>query len=525
MPQRKFKATEGLLSDVMRKQSGVIEKAWLEALMNGVDANASEIHFEIDEKSTHYWDDGDSMTQSEVEQYFEQFGLKDSDIEDKEFGKFRMGRGQIFNFGLNIWRAKENYMVVSLDDKKAEVHLPDCTEKEDESVLAREGDLYRLDTSGLSYAMLGAEHIDEGIDITVKHYNPINDLDDTLSEFRKLAKYVPWVHGVDVFINGDEIESKPDLIEETDSAWFAEGDSNYYDRSHVYNKGAFVDTFDIGPKSLTVISKDDLDVTLDRTDILDTDDYWDEIKDEYEGVVVSYLSGQDDMSTRQRNWLLEKAAESQSVLQSVKDTPLLEDATGDILTIEQAAGERIGFSSTDDAVAQDAMDRGSAVMLNESHEDSFKKLAKSSHTAPSASNIDPYSEIVDKSLAFEMKEVSYSDLSKRRKKNLDIIDAALHDLGFNCEVCAGYSNHKNVWKDDNGTVFVHKDYLNSSKNKLATEVMQNVVIVASHDGETMSSLDENYSLKSSVYKTISGLQFAADTDYPTVQQRILDSQY
>jgi len=172
MPKRDFQATEGLLHDVMRKQSGVIEKAWLEALMNSVDAGATEFNLNVEPETTTITDDGDSMTESEVERYFEQFGLKDSDIQDKEFGKFRMGRGQIFNFGVNIWRARENYMVVSLDDEEVTVNLEECTVKDDECIISQSGSHYTVDTFGLGYALLDADKVDSGLTIHVQHYNP-----------------------------------------------------------------------------------------------------------------------------------------------------------------------------------------------------------------------------------------------------------------------------------------------------------------------------------------------------------------
>jgi hypothetical protein len=167
------------------------------------------------------------MTKPEVERYFEQFGLKDSDIQDKEFGKFRMGRGQIFNFGVNIWRARENYMVVSLDDEEVTVNLEDCTAEGDECIISQNGSHYRVDSSGLGYALLDAEEDDSGLAIHVEHYNPIEDVTDTISEFKQLARYVSWVHDVEVTVNGDVLDDEPEVIQESHGAWFVEADSSY----------------------------------------------------------------------------------------------------------------------------------------------------------------------------------------------------------------------------------------------------------------------------------------------------------
>jgi hypothetical protein len=416
-------------------------------------------------------------------------------------------------------------MVVSLDDDSVEVHLPSCTQEKDESIIDREGELYNLDTEGLSYAMLDAEHIDEGIDITVAHYNPIEGLDDTIEEFKKLARYVPWLHEVDLYINGEKLEEEPDIIEETDKAYYCEASRVRGTYSPVYNKGALVDDFNLGPTSIMVVSKHDLDVTLDRTDILDHDEYWQAIKEEHKAVTVEYLLDIDEPKTQQINWLMEQAASNPSVLDSIMEQPLLEDISGDRWTLNELAGNRVGFASKDDAVAQDAMDRGNAIILSQKHQDEFENLAGTQDSNVQSDDIDSYKDIVDKNLAFEMKEVSYSELSKRRKQSLETIESALYDLGFTMSVKAGFSNHKDVWKDDKGRIFIHKDMLNCKKQELATDVILHVVKIASHDGETMSSFDENYSLSRNFYRNAMGQHFGAEVDLATVQQRILNNQY
>jgi len=281
----------------MTQQTGVIEKAYLESVMNSVDANATEYEIDISEDKTVINDDGESMTEDEVQKYFKTFGLDDDDIENKEFGRFRMGRGQIFTFGLNIWRAKENYMVVDLDNDQAEVTLPHCTDTSDESIIEiGESDLYTLNTEGLSYALLNAEEYSNGLEIELQHYNPIEDVEETVEEFKKLAKYVSWLHDIEVVVNGEEVYNEPDVIEETELAYYASVEESIKTKSHVYNKGAYVDDFSLGPRLIEVITKADLDVTLDRTDILETDEYWQEIKEEHKSVTSFALVEDDDLS-------------------------------------------------------------------------------------------------------------------------------------------------------------------------------------------------------------------------------------
>lgn len=525
MTKQDFQATEGLLHDVMRKQSGVIEKAWLEALMNSVDANASEFRLMVDEEQSVIEDDGDSMTEAEVEKYFTQFGLKDSDITEKEFGKFRMGRGQIFNFGTNVWRARNNYMVVDLDNETTTVDLPECNVQEDDGVVDVDGETYTLNTEGLSYVMLSASENTEGLSITVHHYNELDDVEDTISEFEKLARYVTWFHGVDVYVNGELVARQPEVIEETELAYYTKPGSGVLSTSEVFNKGAFVDRFNLGPTSIGIITKADLDVTLDRTDILDTDEYWLEIKKEYNAVTTSYLQDKDELTSKERQWLIEQASDSPEVYKAVKDQPLLKDVNGDMRTISDIESRDVGFAEEGNKSAAQAMERGDAVILEQTQSTSFKQLAAGHASPADESSIRDFEDIIKQELQFEMSEISRDNLSKRRLKHLKQIESALDDLGFRLDVEAGYSNHKDIWKDKEGTLFIHKDRLNCKQQEVATSLLQRVLVVASHGGETMTTFNEDITLRRNFYKAVTGVKIGGDADYATVQRRILNGYY
>lgn len=525
MPKRDFQATEGLLHDVMRKQSGVIEKAWLEALMNSVDADATEFNLTAEPTFTTISDDGDSMDQDEIERYFEHFGLKADDITDKEFGKFRMGRGQIFNFGVNVWRARENYMVVSLDDEETAVNLEDCTASDDECIVDRDGDYYTVDTSGLGYALLDADVVESGLTIHVDHYNPIEQLDKTVDEFKQLARYVSWLHDIEVTVNGDTLDDEPSVVQETQDAWFIDADHSYSDRSPVYNKGAYVDEFSLGPRRIGIVTKGDLDVTLDRTDILDTDEYWQAIKSQYVQVVEQQLVEDDNLSNAEANWLLTRAADNVNLMRQVSDKPMLQDVTGDYRTINELSGSRIGFSTRDDSVAQDAMDDGNVTVVEETHEDAVTTFAEKANDTISESSLKTYDELVDDELDFEMTERDESKLSKTRRKNLERMRLALDDLGFFGDVKPGYSNHRDIWTDGTDTLFIDKDYLNSKKQVIATEVIYQVVRGAAHDGDSRPGFTEDYGFNREFYRLTNGDTVSSDADLPEVQQKLLNGRY
>lgn len=532
MPSREFQATEGLLNKVMRKQNAVIEKAWLEALMNSVDAGATRFVLSVTPKTTVISDDGDSMTQDEIQEYFEKFGYEDDDVEDKEYGKFRMGRGQIFNFGLNVWRARDNYMVVSLDDEKVITTLDECTAEDDGSVISHSGNEYTINTSGLSYALLDAEHQESGLDIRVEHYENITDLSDTIMEFQKLAKYVSFVHNVEVVLECEELEGgstvinpEPEIVEETDEAWFVSCNSTFANRAPVFNKGAYVADFDLGPRRFEVISKLDLDVTLDRTDILENDQYWEEIKNQYTELCEETLVDADSVSASEANWLVERASENPSLAEEISDMPLLQDVDGEYRSIEGISETNVSFSSKGDEVASKAMDRGEAAVLRSSHEDAVKQFASASSTSVDRQSVKSYSGIVEEELTFEMSERDESKLSKRRLQNLSRIRAAVSDMGVSDTIKPGYSTQRNVWKDDEGVVFIDEDYLNQPKQAIATEALLLVLKNVSHTDDTRPGLSASHSEYREFYNIANGEVFGADADLAEVQRKLLGNGY
>lgn len=507
--RQEFEATQGLLEDVMTKQAGSVEKAILEAVMNSVDAGASIINIEVTSDQIVIEDDGEGLTESDVDEYFSQFGLKDDDIEDKEFGKFRMGRGQIFNFGENIWKSQDNLMVVNLN--------------EDESTVSIDGESHTVDTSGLGFAFAKTDEMVDGCNIEVNLFNTISP-ENVIDDVKGLITYVPWLHDVAIYINGEEFYKEFDYDWETQAGYYSVGDDGYGDKLSVYNKGAFVTQERVTRTKGTVVTKQDLDVNFARNDIIDGDELWRLIKSQYTRQVRDHVLNKVDISQEERKWVIEESGEDPDFFNRISDVPLVEDVKGEEWSFEQLQGKSVSFASKGDALAEDAMEKAGVVMLSNTYAGVLSDAAESltekenageieSGGSISPDNIKEYGDVIDDDLQFEMNEIDDGELSKKRLNRLRIIRWVLDQLGFRGNVKAGWSKNTNVWMDGERNLYIHKNYLKETKDKFNTVVLHEVIEVAAMNGDTRGGREHDFSFKSQYWKMME--------QFPEVQMKVI----
>lgn len=236
--RRRFGMHANLLYDVITKQAGTLQKAILEGVMNGVDAGASRIEVALTEKTLTIVDDGKGFKdRSEIENFFETFGTPHQEG-DATYGRFRMGRGQLFAFGSNRWRTNVFQMDVDIKSK------------------------------GLDYDLQEQAKPTKGCRIDIELYKHLlpSERDSIERELRQWVAYV----SVPVKLNGKVISQDPASCKwdvETDQAWFKLASSKA--TLSVYNLGVLVMN---APASRygtggTVVSKHRLDVNFARNDV------------------------------------------------------------------------------------------------------------------------------------------------------------------------------------------------------------------------------------------------------------------
>lgn len=251
--KRTLKMHPKLLQDIIARQAGSLDKAMLEGGMNAQEAiNALEmsggvckdrkvyITYEIDEQNVITIQDfGKGITtKKEIEEFFETFGTPHDENEHKIYAQFRMGRGQMFNFGKNIWRTGTFELVVDVLNNGLEWELKE------------------------NLPFVNGCHITIELYDKYKHSWPAHTVDCFKDSVKKQMEFV----SIPLMFNGEQINTPPE-----DCTWDFEDEFAYYlfnigDKLSVYNLGVYVQ--DRWETNGIVVSKRQLKLNFPRNDVM-----------------------------------------------------------------------------------------------------------------------------------------------------------------------------------------------------------------------------------------------------------------
>ncbi len=260
---RRFVAHDNLILSVIKRQAGTLAKAILEGVMNSIDAGASLVQVEITAGEVNINDDGKGFESADsIKQVFEVFGqpheLDDEGIStDAKFGTFRIGRGQLFAFGANVWRTNLFRMRTDID---------------------KMGLQYELQTDVLPPV--------RGCSVQVELYESLSpsEIKSTVDEVIRLCRYV----SVSLLVNGTKVSSDPASMK-----WDINHPLAYINCkpsaqrwSHteglqVYQQGVFVETIPAHVYGFegTIVIKEPVQVNFARNQVIRRCKRWQKIVD------------------------------------------------------------------------------------------------------------------------------------------------------------------------------------------------------------------------------------------------------
>jgi hypothetical protein len=236
-----FKLHENLIHHLVDHQSATAERALIELVMNSADAGASRVEITLDDAGFKLVDDGKGFpSEASIRQFFATFGSPQT--EEKTFGRYRVGRAQIFGWASTVWDSNAFRMDVDL--------------KRDPQGFA---------LSSLRKKVSGCQVTGTWNDQFRRRYPPgcIPALERAL---RDALLFPP----VEVWINGD-VAAKPTHAQD----WSSETAQAYFRlQTHgglaVFNQGVFVcelphAAFHVGG---VLVSKEALPLTMSRNEVV-----------------------------------------------------------------------------------------------------------------------------------------------------------------------------------------------------------------------------------------------------------------
>tara|TARA_B100000700_G_scaffold68939_1_gene76367 strand:+ start:40216 stop:40944 length:729 start_codon:yes stop_codon:yes gene_type:complete len=231
-----FQAGADLIHQTIYAQAGSIEKGYLEYIMNAVDAGATRIDINMDFNGSTYeiidngngfgshdmsWEEKEKV----IELLFGQLGFYHGTKEEnhRTYGKFGIGRAQMWAFSKNSWHTHNVKMNVDILN------------------------------NGLNYEMEKSDEFFDGCKIQGEFYEQLtpNEVNNIKKQLANLAAYAP----IDVYFNGTKINRS---IEDIKNQFNVEGvriELKPSSSLKVYNQGVFVreySNFYFGTGGLTV---------------------------------------------------------------------------------------------------------------------------------------------------------------------------------------------------------------------------------------------------------------------------------
>lgn len=467
--EREFRTDANLLYHIIMRQAGSIEKAWLEAAMNSVDAGARNIDYKVDTRKTYITDDGKGMDESEIKRYFEVFGLAQDSGERKVYGEFRMGRGQLFAQGRNVWATKDN--VINVDVK--------------ESIRNKGAIKYYLDKS--------SEYV-EGVKIEVTHYNGLtrHEVEQKTSTFAKWVRYAPariTVNDQVVTRNMKEefVGGSKHLVETETAMLGLDDEASGLD---VYNCGVFVKTLWKQGLGGSINSKHALQVNFARNDIMYSCPVFKKIEQELDDIRVDVLwrknSSGKPLSSENVTGIVNLMKKDEKVRELFTEAKIFQTASESKVSLNELRQATVSTSQVGDVIADKAYHRSGTIFLDQSQ---LKEGVSALLDGAGIKVLDYKDAIGDLSLTLLSENVRDKilgllddfRLSKDQRYNLGIAQYFVNEAGIGRKVMGA----KRTATDGKTFIYLHDDVLGLPPAKFLGVAIPFLIHEATHEDDNV----------------------------------------
>jgi hypothetical protein len=482
---RRIKAHDKFILDGMRRQAGTLDKAVLEGCMNAIEAGAEAVHvsFKANDAQPGYPgaellidDMGTGFTSRQhIEDCFETLGTPHEASEHKIWAEFRMGRGQLFSFGKNIWRTGQFRMTVDLNNR------------------------------GLDYSLEDGLDIVQGCHIAIQLYaNPVGTYYyPSIEKFRDEIKRQVEFMETPIYFNGQRINTPAsqctwDLV--TDDAYFLfNAGSNF----RIYNLGAYVmakETWQTGVNGICV-SRKRLRVNFARNDIQSDCQIYPKIQAVIqENKIKKTRKSPERLTEDERVATLLDLRDGIQDYNSVKRMNLLETSSGRVLSLDTFFKNTLPwcFAPEGDRIADVMMQSGQALTLSRSmlsrlcyngeELEFFGWLVNDQADVVTAEKFFRSWDEVKEGVSTDYRVIPYEDMTRVEKRFARVIES--YPVFKGRKIVIGLSDSAYAWTDGFSYIAINRSLLNRtslSSYTGAAQVVHTLFHELSHDEEDTGS--------------------------------------
>jgi hypothetical protein len=264
--------------DVIQRQAGTLTKAIMEGVMNSVDAGSSACTVTATATEVVISDDGCGVTSRQaVDDCLLQLGRPHDESERKVYGRFRMGRGQMWAFGRNTWRTGPFKLVFDIRENGLAVDVQDDLEPV------------------------------AGCRITIELYDPLNQtaLHGLKTDLQRGVAYCP----VPVLFNGERVSTDPATAKWTHQTPEASIRLDETAQLRLYNLGVFVTSFEADRfgSGGAITTNVPLAVNYARNDVMSNCPVWVAIQKTLDAVIDRNAAADQALTEPAKNALLKRA--------------------------------------------------------------------------------------------------------------------------------------------------------------------------------------------------------------------------
>lgn len=499
--RRALRADPKLLLDVIKRQAGTLSKAILEGIMNAADAKATKVEITLTRKEVHIVDDGQGFADREaITTCFEVFGHPHTEEEGKVYGTFRMGRGQLFAYGVNTWRTGHFVMEVDIKGK------------------------------GLEYVLNEVPKHQPGCSIRLALYDPLlpSERMDTERDISLWAKYAP----LQVFFNGKLVST--DVKEET---WTHETQEAYIR----LRKGATLSVYNLGihvkdiPGHVygtggVVVSKQQLTVNFARNDIQSNCPVWRRIHPLLNKAGLAQMRERGSLDDDGRQRLVDRILRGEATWTEIGKANVVTLVNGRHITLPRlCASKHFTVAPRGDRLGGAIHDAGTTVVLSEEtlarfHVDSgeafhalLKKKASSilghRHSAPPAftayatlaANYDAKFLILPEKSLTPLERV-WVDLLNREAHSFTWCRAGEQEHQSQRRIVIGKSDAADGWTDGSTYVAINRAWLADQELDITGIVNVTLLLLHefSHEGSTQQGCDHEMTFYENYHANVQG---------------------